>query len=73
MTSAMPNMPIASATKLMPSASAGMPKVKRCTPELTSVPIRPSSSPSTTIAIALRSEPRASTTAPIRPNTISEK
>ena len=29
MTSAMPNMPMASATKLMPSASAGMPKVKR--------------------------------------------
>ena len=69
----MPNMPMASATKLMPSASAGMPKVKRITPELTSVPTRPSTRPSTTMPMALRSEPRASTTAPIRPNTISEK
>ena len=46
---------------------------KRATPELTSVPISPSSSPSTTIASALSSEPWASTTAAIRPSTISEK
>ena len=50
-----------------------MPKVKRRMPELTSVPTRPSSSPSTTIAMALTSEPCASTTAAIRPHTISEK
>ena len=66
-------MPMASATKLTPSASAGMPKVKRIVPEFTSVPTRPRIRPRTTMAIALRSEPLASTTAPIRPNTISEK
>ena len=42
-------------------------------PELTSVPTMPSSSPSTTIAIALSSVPCASTTAPISPSTISEQ
>ena len=73
MISAMPNMPIATTTKPMPSESSGMPKVKRGTPELTSVPIRPSSRPSTTMAIALTSEPCASTTAATRPSTISEK
>ena len=40
-----------------------MPKVKRGAPELTSVPTRPSSRPSTIIAIAFSSEPCASTTA----------
>ncbi len=50
-----------------------MPKLKRRTPEFTSVPTRPSSRPSTTMAIAFTSEPRASTTAAIRPHTISEK
>jgi hypothetical protein len=50
-----------------------MPKLKRRAPEFTSVPTRPSSRPSTTIAIALTSDPRASTTAAIRPQTISEK
>ncbi len=73
MTSATPNMPMASAAKLMPSARAGMPSVKRCWPELTSVPTSPSSRPTITIAMALRSEPRASTTAPTSPNTINEK
>src|SRR6266542_5556658 len=43
----------------MPSASPVMPKLKRRAPEFTSVPTRPSSKPSTTIAIALRSDPRA--------------
>ncbi len=42
-------------------------------PELTSVPTMPSSRPSTIIAIALTSEPLASTTAAISPSTISEK
>src|ERR1044071_2378426 len=73
MISAVPNIPIATTTKPMPSESSGMPKVKRSTPELTSVPTRPSSRPNTTMAIALTSEPRASTVAAIRPNTISEK
>ena len=50
-----------------------MPKVKRVPPVLTSVPTSPSSSPSTIIATALRTEPCASTTAAIRPSTISEK
>jgi hypothetical protein len=50
-----------------------MPKAKRSTPELTSVPTMPSRSPSTIIAIALTSEPCARTTAPISPSTISEK
>ena len=58
MISATPNMPIATTTKPMPSESSGMSKVKRSTPELTSVPIRPSSRPKITIAIALVSEPR---------------
>ena len=73
MISAVPNMPIATTTKPMPSDSSGMPKVKRSTPELTSVPIRPSSRPNTTMAIALMSEPCASTVAATRPSTISEK
>ena len=50
-----------------------MPNAKRCVPEFTSVPTMPSSSPVTIIAIALRSEPLASTTAPMRPSTMSEK
>jgi hypothetical protein len=37
------------------------------------VPISPRSSPNTTIAIALMSEPWASTVAATRPSTISEK
>ena len=60
-------------TKPMPSVSSGMSKLKRATPEFTSVPTMPSSRPSTIIATALSSEPEASTTAPIRPSTISEK
>ena len=73
MISAKPNRPIATPTTPMPSVSSGMPKAKRATPELTSVPTMPSSRPSTIIAIAFSSEPCASTTAPIRPSTISEK
>src|SRR6266849_4187500 len=73
MISVVPNMPMATITKPMPSESSGMSKVKRSTPELTSVPTMPNSRPQTTIAIALTSEPCASTVAAIRPNTISEK
>ena len=64
---------MAMTTKPMPSVSSGMSKLKRATPEFTSVPTRPSSRPSTIMAMALSSEPEASTTAPIRPRTISEK
>ena len=64
---------MATITKPMPSESSGTPNVKRSTPELTSVPTRPKSSPHTTMAIALTSEPCASTVAAIRPNTMSEK
>ena len=57
----------------MPSVSSGTSKLKRATPEFTSVPTSPSSSPSTTIATALSSEPEASTTAPIRPSVMRAK
>jgi hypothetical protein len=40
MISAKPNTPIATATKPMPSVSSGMPKLKRDTPEFTSVPTK---------------------------------
>ena len=73
MISAKPNRPIATLTTPMPSVSCGMPKSKRATPELTSVPTMPSSRPVTIIAMALSSEPCASTTAPISPSTIREK
>ena len=46
-----------------------MPKVMRATPELTSIPTRPSSNPSSTIASDLATEPCARTTAAIRPST----
>src|SRR5262249_45361113 len=49
------------------------PKVKRVPPVLPSVPTRPNSRPSTIMAIALTTEPWASTTAVMRPSTISEK
>src|SRR5207247_9201199 len=71
--SANPNTPIATETKPIPSESSDTPKLNRATPELTSVPTRPSSRPRITIAIALMSEPCASTVAAIRPSTISEK
>ena len=73
MISAMPNMPMATATKPMPSDSSGMPKVKRCWPVCTSVPTRPSATPSTTMPIDLITEPCASTAEMIRPSSISEK
>ncbi len=73
MISEKPNMPMATAPMPTPSISSGMPKEKRATPEFTSVPIRPSSRPSTIIAIALMSEPWASTTAAIKPKVMSEK
>ena len=59
--------------KSMPSMSSGTPKVKRAAPELTSVPIKLSNKPNITIARALMNEPWASTTAAMRPMTMSEK
>ena len=79
MISPKPNTPMAMTTKLMPSVSSGKLKSvkgtseKRGTPEITSVLIWPSSRPSRIMAMALISEPEASTTAPIRPSTMSEK
>ena len=43
------------------------------TPEFTSVPTNPNSKPSSTIAIAVASDPCARTMAATRPKTISEK
>ncbi|MFT3960359.1 MAG: hypothetical protein QM701_02765 [Propionivibrio sp.] len=65
------NTPMAMTTKLMPSISSGMPKLKRGTAVITSVLIWPSSRPRTTMASALASEPEARTTAPTRPRNIS--
>ena len=67
----MPNRPIAIGAKSMPSLSSGMSKVKRCAPVFTSVPIRPNNRPRNTMAIALVTEPLASTTAATRPSAIS--
>ena len=69
----MPNRPMAIGAKSMPSLSSGMSKVKRWAPVLTSVPTRPNSRPRNTMAIALMTEPLASTTAATRPNAISEQ
>ena len=73
MISAKPNTPIATLMKPMPSDNSGMPNEKRAVPVLTSVPTRPSNRPRIIMPMALISEPEASTTAPIRPSTISEK
>ncbi len=50
MISPSPNMPIATGTKSSPSEISAIPKVIRGAPELTSMPTRPSSTPSSTIA-----------------------
>ena len=73
MISAMPKMPMASTAKSMPSARNGRPKVMRSSPVSRSVPTVESSTPTRIMAIALRIEPRASTTAKTRPMTMSEK
>src|ERR1044071_7145869 len=57
----------------MPSASSGMSKAMRDWPVSMSEPTQDKSSPSITIAIALNTEPLASTTAKTSPSTISEK
>ena len=73
MMSQMPKRPIASETNPMPSASSGIPNANRWTPLVTSVPIMPSSSPSTIIPTALIIDPEASTMDPISPKTMREK
>src|SRR4030042_4664352 len=73
MISEMPNKPTAMGTNPNPSANSGTQKVKRDTPVLTSVPMRPKNSPTRIIATALITEPWASTTAEMRPKTMSEK
>src|ERR1044072_944104 len=57
----------------MPSASSGISNAMRDWPVSMSESTHESSSPSITIAIALNTEPLASTTANTRPSTISEK
>ena len=73
MISAKPNTPIARVAKPRPSDSSGMLKVMRAAPVSRSEPTIESSRPSTIIAIAFSTDPLASTTAKIRPSTISEK
>ena len=73
MISAKPNTPIATVTKPMPSASSGMSNERRDWPVSMSEPTQESNSPNMTIAMALNTEPLASTTAKTRPSTISEK
>jgi len=73
MISAKPNTPMAMLAKPMPSASSAMSKVMRPAPVSRSEPTIESSRPVTTMATALSTEPFASTTAKIRPSTISEK
>src|SRR5712675_80136 len=73
MISANPNTPIATVAKPRPSASSGMLNAMREAPVSMSEPTIDSSSPNTIIAMALSTDTFASTTAKIRPSTISEK
>jgi hypothetical protein len=73
MISANPNTPMAMLVKPMPSASSAMSKVMRPAPVSRSEPTIDIRRPVITMAIALSTEPLASTTAKMRPSTISEK
>ena len=73
MISANPNTPIATVAKPSPSASSGILNAIRDAPVSISDPTIDSSNPNTIIAIAFNIDPFASTTAKIRPSTISEK
>ena len=66
-----PNSPMATGTKPTPSNRSSIPKVKRCSPVVTSVPISPTNTPSTIIAIAFTSDPWARTMAATSPSTIT--
>src|SRR5476649_1910491 len=68
-----PNTPMATTTKPMPSESSGMPKLMRSAPVSRSEPTIDIIRPESTMAIALSTDPFASTTAKIRPSTMSEK
>src|SRR5262249_35109461 len=68
-----PNMPMATTTNPIPSASCGISNVNRWMPDVTSVPTRPNKSPNTTMPIACSSDPCARTTDPTSPTTMSEK
>ena len=57
----MPNTPMASTAKSMPSERSASPRVSRSCPVSRSVPTVASSRPSTTMITALSTEPRAST------------
>ena len=69
----MPNRPSESATRATPSDRSIMPKVKRSTPVLMSVPTRPSIRPSIVIATPLSGEPLANVDPASRPSSISEQ
>ena len=73
MISAKPNMPMAMTATSMPSAISLQPNVSRSSPLSRSVPTVESRMPTRMTAIAFATEPRASTTANIRPSTIRAK
>ena len=66
-------MPMAMTATSRPSEISVQPKVRRSSPLSRSVPTVESRIPARMMAIAFGTEPRASTTANIRPSTISEK
>ncbi len=71
--SAIPNTPIASTAKSIPSDRSAIPSVNRSWPVSRSVPTVASNRPNTTMMIALSTEPRASTIASPSPNTMRPK
>ena len=73
MISAKPKTPIATTTKPMPSDNSGTSKAMRDWPVSMSDPTIDIRRPVSTMAMALSTEPLASTTAKIRPSTMSEK
>jgi cytoskeletal protein RodZ len=73
MISAKPNRPIATLVKPIPSDNSAISNVMRPAPVSRSEPTIDSSRPVNTMATDLSTEPRASTTAKIRPSSISEK
>ena len=66
-------MPMAITATSRPSEISVQPKVRRSSPLSRSVPTVESRMPTRMTAIAFGTEPRASTTANIRPSTIREK
>ena len=68
-----PKSPMATITIWMPSRSSGMPMVKRVTPVVRSIPMVPSISPVTTIAIPFSAPPLLTAEAAISPSRITAK